>query len=71
MQLLSHSHIECLINGHRFTGWAEDDPPYSWEYEDAVELKKGQDGGLYGNSMPEFGGIYNFMVEPSSPTSQW
>ena len=71
MQLLSHAHIDCLMNGHRFTGWAEDDPPYSWEYEDAVEMTEGQDGGLYGVSMPRFGGTYNFMVEPSSPTCQW
>ena len=71
MQLLSHSHIECLINGFRFTGWAEDDPPYSWEFEDAAEFKKGQDGGLYGMSMPEFGGIFRFMMNPASPVSQW
>ena len=71
MQLLSHAHVECILNGFRFTGWAEDDPPYSWEYEDSSERKKGQDGGLYGMSMPAFGGVFQFMMDPSSPVAQW
>ena len=28
MQVLSHAHIECIINGHRLTGFAEEDRPY-------------------------------------------
>ena len=60
-----------MLNGHRFVGWAEDDPPYEFEYEDASELKRGQDGGLYGMSMPSFGGILTIKLQPSSPTTQW
>ena len=70
-QLLSHAHIECIINGHRFTGWAEDDPPYEWEEEDSAEFKTGQDGGMYGLSKPEFGGMFRFKLQPASPTTQW
>ena len=71
MQTLSHAHIECLINGHRFTGWAEDDPPYEWEFEEAAEFVEGQDGGLYGVSMPRLGCGFMFKMAPNSPTTQW
>ena len=70
-QLRSHAHIELMLNGHRFVGWAEDDPPYEFEYEDASELKRGQDGGMYGLSMPSFGGILTIKLQPASPTAQW
>ena len=71
MQLLNHSHIECILNGHRWTGWAEDDPPYESEFEDAAELKTGQDGGLYGLGMPQLGGILTLKAQPASPSVQW
>ena len=71
MQILSHAHIQCILNGHRVTGWAEDDPPYAFEFEDAAELVEGQDGGLYGVGMPRLGGTFRFMVQPASPTVQW
>ena len=72
MQLLSHAHIECIISGHRIEGWASDDPPYDLENAgDAIEVQEGQDGGLYGNSLPALGGIFRFRVTPASPTAQW
>ena len=71
MQLLSHAHIDLRLNGHRFNGWAEDDPPYEWEIEDAVEFKEGQDGGLYGVSMPRLGGVLRLKLAPTSPSTQW
>lgn len=71
MQVLSHAHVECIINDHRFVGWAEDDPPYEFETEDAAEFRMGQDGGLYGLSRPMFGCIFRFRLTPTSPTTQW
>jgi len=70
-QLKSHDHINCVINGHRFVGWSDDDPPYEFEFEDSIEVKRGHDGGLYGSSMPNFGGKFTFKVEPTSPTCKW
>ena len=70
-QLLSQSHIECIINGHRFTNWANEDPPYDFEEEDAIETETGSDGGLYVHGMPKFGAIFVFKMFPSSPTTQW
>ena len=70
-QFLSHAHVELIINGHRFVGWAEDDPPYEWEFEDAAEFKEGQDGGLYGIGNPRLGGVLTFKLQPASPSTQW
>lgn len=70
-QFLAHSHIECTLNGHRFVGWAEDDPPYEWEFEDAIEIKEGQDGGLYGLGLPRLGGNLTLKLQPASPSTQW
>ena len=71
MQLLHHSHLECIINGHRFVGWASDNPPYEFNFEDAVEVEEGQDGGLYGIGLPRLGGEAVFKLMPTSPTCQW
>ena len=70
-QLKSHRHIELVLNGHRFTGWSDDDPPYEFEYEDSIETKTGQDGGLYGSSKPNFGATLTFKLSPTSPSCQW
>ena len=70
-QFLSHAHIECIINGHQVTGWADEDPPYSFPVESSKEFQVGADGALYGISKPMFGGAFHFMVQPSSPTAQW
>ena len=71
MQLLSHAHIRCILNGHLVVGFAEDDPPYEWEFEDSAEYKKGQDGGQYGRSIPTYGGLLRLKIQPNSPTTQW
>ena len=68
VQTLSHAHIRCILNGHLFVGWAEDDPPYDFEYDDAVEKKKGQDGGLYLMGKPELGGVLTVKLAPNSPS---
>ena len=69
--LRSHAHIHIILNGHRFSGWADDDPPYEFETEEAAEFKRGQDGGLYGRSMQSFGATLTFKLDPSSLTTQW
>ena len=71
MQILSNSHIECIINGHTFSGWASDDPPWEVEEEDAASTEKGADGGMYVSGMPALGGVFRFKMSPSSPTTQW
>ena len=71
MNLRSHAHIELILNGHRIVGWADDDPPYEFESEEAAEYKRGQDGGLYGRSMQSFGAKLTIKLDPSSPSTQW
>lgn len=71
MQLLQFSHINLTLNGHRFVGWANEDPPVDWEFEEAAELEDGPDGGVYGSGVPRFGGIMVAKVQPASPSAQW
>ena len=67
----SFANMECIINGHRFVGWAAEDPPFEFDYEDAVDTEFGPDGALYAMGMPSLGGTWTFKMFPTSPTSQW
>ena len=71
MYLPAHAHVDLLLNGHRVVGWAEDDPPYDWDYEESSQRKRGQDGTLYGLSLPAFGGTFRGMLQPGSPSTRW
>ena len=70
-QLESNAHIECILNGHRFTGLADEDPPIEFEFEESSERTIGADGGLYAMGMPNYGGSMTFKVFPTSPSTQW
>ena len=71
-QILSHSHINVVINGHPFTGWADEERPVEFPSgENMVEVKVGRDGGVYGSNIPMFGGEVKFKLAPTSPTTQW
>lgn len=67
----SHAHIELILNGHRVTTWAADDPPYDIETDDSAEFSVGQDGKLYGLGRADFGGTLRFRLTPHSPSVQW
>ena len=70
-QQQSFSHIDAIINGHRFTGWANESPPYSFEQEESSVRSVGPDGGLYALGMAAFGNSWTFKLQPNSPTAQW
>ena len=67
----SIAHISIILNGHRLTGWADEDPPFAFEYEESSERTRGADGGLYAMGMPTYGGTFTFKVFSTSPTAQW
>ena len=67
----SFAHVEFIINGHRFSGWSDDDPPIEFEEEESTDRTIGADGGLYAKSMPNYGTMCNFKMLPTSPTAQW
>ena len=72
MQILPNAHIECIINGHRITGLAEEDRPYEFAAgEDLIETQVGADGGVYATSKPMFGGEFTIRLQPTSPSTQW
>ena len=70
-QIESYAHLECIINGHRFTGWADEDPPFEFDFDDSAEFTEGADGGMYVLGKPAFGGGFTFKMFSTSPTSQW
>ena len=71
-QLLAHAHRELILNGFRINdGWADNDPPIDFEFEDAIEEKTGQDGGSYGLSKPSLGCIMTIFLQPNAPGTQW
>ena len=67
----SFATIEVIIQGHRFMGWSDDDPPLEFSDEDGNEFSVGADGGLYAIGNPQFGTEMTFKVFPNSPTVQW
>ena len=70
-QIESFAHIEIIINGWRFSGYADEDPPVEFEYESSSDRVIGADGGLYARGMPNYGGMFTFKMLPTSPTTQW
>ena len=70
-QLESFAHLECIINGFRFSGWADEDPPFEFDFDDSAEFTEGADGGMYVLGMPAFGGGFTFKMFSTSPVSQW
>ena len=72
VQILNHAHVSTVLNGHRFTGWANEDRPVEFPTgDDMVNFELGKDGGVYGDNVPMFGGKIIFRMAPTSPTAQW
>ena len=71
MSIPSHAYIELILNGHRFTTWADDDPPYMIDDPDSATYKLGQDGKQFGLGLPVFGGTFRIRLAPHSPSVQW
>ena len=71
-QILSHAHVDVVLDGHNFIGWADEDQPVEFDTgEDQVEISIGADGGMYGTSTAMFGSQLTFRMAPTSPTTQW
>ena len=67
----SFAHIQVILNGHVFSAWADEDPPYDFEFEESSDRTRGRDGGLYVLGLPMFGGMFTFKMMADSPTAQW
>ena len=65
-QLESFAHLELILNGFRFSGWADEDPPFEFDFEESSERTRGADGGLYALGMPTYGGTFTFKVFPTA-----
>ena len=71
MSIPSHAYIEIILNGHRFTTFADDNPPYMIDDEDSATFKLGGDGKQFGLGLPLFGGVFRVRLAPHSPSVQW
>ena len=69
--LRSHDHLEIIINGHRLTGFADEDQPYEHEFPVIVESTTGADGKLYGKANAAFGVILTVRLNDVSPSLGW
>ena len=67
----SFAQIKCILNGHLFQGWADQDPPYEFTFEESSDRTIGRDGGLYALGLTMYGGMYAFRMMHNSPTAQW
>ena len=67
---LSSRHINLILNGHRFTGYAEDDPPVEFPDMDLVETVTGRDGAMYANDTAMLGGDVTVKLLPTSESSK-
>ena len=56
-QLESFAHLELILNGFRFSGWADEDPPFEFDFEESSERTRGADGGLYALAPADQAGV--------------
>ena len=67
----SHAQLSIIINGHRFTGFADEDQPYEFEWPDLADVSMGADGGRYGRAIPDFGCGFMLRLADISESLQW
>lgn len=67
--ILSHRHIELVINGHRFDGYADDDSPVEFPDMELVDTQRGKDGTLYGTDTAMIGGEVTVKLLPVSQSA--
>ena len=71
-QVLSRAQINLVVNGHLVEGYADEDRPVEFPTgDDMAEVSVGADGGVYGTSVPMFGGPVAIRLQPASPSCQW
>ena len=68
---LSNSAIVFILNGHRFSGFADEDPPVDFEVPEIATANFGKDGGLYTNDTGKRGGELTVKLLPASPSTKW
>ena len=66
----SHRDIVFILDGHRVTGFAEDDPPVDFPAIELLTEKYGQDGQMYVMSTARRGGQFTVKLLPTSPTTK-
>ena len=65
-QILSHLHVNVILNNERIVGFAETEQPVEFPTEELLSLKRGADGATYGTDNAMFGGPVIFRLAPTS-----
>ena len=71
MSLWSHDWVEITLNGHTVTGFSDDNPPWMFDQESSATFKTPADGGRFGLSLPNLGGILTIKLRPDSPSASY
>ena len=68
--ILSTRHCELVINGHKFTAYADEDSPVEFPDIEHLEHSFGKDGTLYLSDTGMQGGEVTVKLAPSSPSAK-
>lgn len=64
--IFSWRQIQLLLNGHRFTGFADEDPAVEFDSVDLAEITTGRDGTLHADDTGVLGGPVTIKLLPGS-----
>lgn len=68
---LSQTHQILLISGHRFEGFADEEPAVDFDPVELFRERRSKDGGLHGTATNLKGGPMTIKLEPSSASVKW
>lgn len=68
--ILSSRHAELTINGHRFTGFSDDDPPVEFPDIELITTMRGRDGAMYASDTAIQGGEVTVKLLPTSQSAK-
>ena len=72
-QIFSNAHIDCVIDGHRVEGLADEERPFDFgDGDDRFNIVRSRnDGGMYASANARVGGPFTLRLAPTSPTAAW
>lgn len=68
---ISQQHQVLILNGHRFSGFADEEPAVELEPVELLMEKWSKDGALHGVGTNRKGGQMTVKLQPTSPSAKW
>lgn len=66
---ISSTHLDLVLNGIRFEGYADEDPPVDFDAIEVATVTRGKDGTMYSMGTGMQGGRVTVKLLPTSPTT--